>query len=249
MYFGHLRLFLAIGLLFFPLGAVITGLQYLLFKVSGLNALVESAGRTNAVVDFFAIGLGVALTTFGLAIVECATAIAMVEIDAGRKVTAVEAYRKTLSKLGTLLGTVLIAAVIVAIVGLTTIGVLLAIWLLVRWAFLAPVIALEDASVRTALGRSAQLVRGNWWRVASLLLFVAVIALLLGPLAGTLLLFVSHASFDFVNLVSGVVYAIVLPFVAIATTYLYFDLRVAKQDEAAAENADVLPAEAASLAS
>jgi glycerophosphoryl diester phosphodiesterase family protein len=249
MYFGHLRLFLAIGLLFFPLGAVITGLQYLLFKVSGLNALVDSAGRTNAVVDFFAIGLGVALTTFGLAVVECATAIAMVEIDAGRKVSAVEAYRKTLSKLGTLLGTVLIAAVIVAIVGLTTIGVLLAIWLLVRWAFLAPVIALEDASVRTALGRSAQLVRGNWWRVGSLLLFVAVIALLLGPLAGTLLLFVSHASFDFVNLVSGVVYAIVLPFVAIATTYLYFDLRVAKQDEAAAENADVLPAEAASLAS
>jgi hypothetical protein len=38
---------------------------------------------------------------------------------------------------------------------------------------------------------------------------------------------VTHASFNFINLVSSLVYAIVLPFAAIATTYLYFDLRVA----------------------
>jgi hypothetical protein len=36
----------------------------------------------------------------------------------------------------------------------------------------------------------------------------------------------------------------VLPFAAIATTYLYFDLRVAKQHEAkAAEAGEVLPVE------
>jgi ACR3 family arsenite efflux pump ArsB len=87
-------------------------------------------------------------------------------------------------------------------------------------------------------------VRGDWWRVASLLLFISLIALLLGPLVGTLLLFVSHASFDFINLVSSVVYAVVLPFAAIATTYLYFDLRVAKQREGeTAETGDVLPVE------
>jgi hypothetical protein len=75
-----------------------------------------------------------------------------------------------------------------------------------------------------------------------LLLFVTVIALLLGPLFGTLLLFASHASFDFINLISSVIYAVVLPYAAIATTYLYFDLRVAKQGEEA-EAGDVLPAE------
>jgi hypothetical protein len=82
------------------------------------------------------------------------------------------------------------------------------------------------------------------WRVGSLMLFVTVIALLLGPLCGTLLLFVTHASFDFINLFSSVVYAVVLPYAAIATTYLYFDLRVAKQHEAeAAEAGRVLPVE------
>jgi uncharacterized membrane protein len=74
------------------------------------------------------------------------------------------------------------------------------------------------------------------------MLFVTAIALLLGPLFGTLLLFVSHASFDFINLVSSVVYAVVLPYAAIATTYLYFDLRAAKKQEAeAAETGGVQP--------
>jgi hypothetical protein len=245
MYFGHLRLFLAIGLLFFPLGALITGIQYLLFRVSSLSGLVDAAGSTNAVVDFLAIALGVVLTVFGLAVVQGATAVAMVELDAGREASALDAYRKTLSRVGWLFGAVLLTALIVVILGLTGLGLLLGVWLLVRWALFAQVIVLEDKAAIGALHGSSQLVRGNWWRVGSLMLFVTVIALLLGPLCGTLLLFVTHASFDFINLVSSVVYAVVLPYVAIATTYLYFDLRVAKQHEAeAAEAGEVLPVEA-----
>jgi len=231
MYVGHLRLFLGIGLLFFPLGAVITGIQYALFRLSGLSGLVDSAGSTNAVVDFLAIQLGVVLTIFAFAVVSGATAIAMVELDAGREASALEAYRKTLSHLGPLLGAVLVAAVVIGIFGLTGLGLLISVFLLVRWSLLAQAVALEGASALGALRRSSQLVRGNWWRAASLILFVTVVALLLGPLVGTLLLFVSHASFDFINLVSSVVYAVVLPYAAIAATYLYFDLRVAKEQE------------------
>ena len=44
------------------------------------------------------------------------------------------------------------------------------------------------------------------------------------------------------NIVSGVVYAVVLPFVALATVYVYFDMRV--RDELPEEtSADTLPAE------
>jgi len=81
-----------------------------------------------------------------------------------------------------------------------------------------------------------------------MLLFVITVALLLGPLVGTLLLFVTNASFDFINLVSAVVYAVVLPYAAIASTYLYFDLRVATRHEAETEQGDVLPAETAATA-
>jgi Vacuolar protein sorting-associated protein 62 len=244
MYFGHLRLFLEIGLLFFPLGALISGLQYLLFRAGGLNGLVAAAGSTNAVVDFLAVALGLVITVFGLAVIQSVTAIAMVEIDAGRDVKAWSAYRKAVPKLGSLLGTVLLVAVALTLVSFTAIGVLLAVWLIVRWAFMAQVLVLEDTSRATALHGSAQLVRGNWWRVASLILFITVIALLLGPLFGTVLLLISSASFDFINLVSSVIYAIVIPYAAIATTYLYFDRRIAKQHQTAAEeHGDVLPEE------
>jgi hypothetical protein len=63
---------------------------------------------------------------------------------------------------------------------------------------------------------------------------VTVIGLLLGPLLGAILLFITNASFNFVNLISSLVYVITLPFVAIATTYLYFDLSL-KQEEREAE--------------
>jgi hypothetical protein len=244
MYFGHLRLFLGIGLLFVPLGLVIAGIQYLFFRVGDLNGLVNSAGSTNAFVDILAFALGIVLTVFGLSVVNAATAVAMVDIDAGRKASARVAYRKVLPRLLPLLGGVLIAVVIIAILGLTTIGVLLAAWLIVRWAFLAQVVVLEEASALTALRGSARLLHGNWWRVASLLLFVTIIALLLGPLLGTLLLFVTSASFDFINLIASVVYVFVLPFTAIAATHMYFDLRVARKYEAqTAETGDVLPVE------
>jgi hypothetical protein len=68
--------------------------------------------------------------------------------------------------------------------------------------------------------------------------------LLLGPLIGTLLLFATNASFDFVNLVSALVYVVALPFVAITTTYLYFDLLVRRQrEEEDRTGTDVVPAE------
>ena len=69
---------------------------------------------------------------------------------------------------------------------------------------------------------------------------------MVGPLCGTLLLFVTPASFDFINLVAGAVNAVVLPYAAVATTYLYFDLRVEKESEPGDE--DVLLAETPTLA-
>ena len=243
MYFSHLRLFLGIGLIFLPLGALITGVQYLTFESGGLNGLVAATGRTNAFVDFLVFGLGLLLTVFGLAIVQSATALAMVELDAGRPVTALGAYRKALPTLASLLTAMLLIVVAFLLISLTAFGTILGVWLAVRWSMLAQVHALENTSGIAALRRSAQLVRGNWWRAASLILFVTLIALVLGPLFGTLLLFLTNQSFDLINFAAGMIDALVVPYAAIATTYLYFDLRIEKQDEPA--DAGVLPAETA----
>ena len=107
---------------------------------------------------------------------------------------------------------------------LTLVGLPIAVWLTIRWSLLAQAVVLEGESATGALRRSAGLVRGQWWRTASLTVFVTGVALLLGPFVGALLLLVTSASFDVVNLASDLVYVFVLPFAAVATTYLYFDL-------------------------
>ena len=82
--------------------------------------------------------------------------------------------------------------------------------------------------------------------MASVTFGLTSLALGLGPFLGALLLLVTDLSFTAVNLVAGVVYAIVMPFVAIATTYLYFDLLVREQlAPQEAPHAEVLPAELA----
>jgi hypothetical protein len=236
-------LFLGIGLLFLPLAVVIAGLQYLIFRIGGLEPLVESAGETNAVVAGLAFAIGLFFTIFGLNVVQAVTAGAVVELDAGREITARAAYRRLVHRLPQLLLALCGAVLAITILSLTGFGILVAAFLLVRWMLLPQVVMVENETVHP-LRRSALLARGHWWRVASVLLFVILPALAIGPLIGTLMLLLTPASFNIVNLVSGVVYMVTLPFASIVTTYLYFDVRVREEleREAPAEGG-VLPAE------
>jgi hypothetical protein len=243
LYTGHLRLFLGIGLLFIPIGLLTTGIQYALFHGT-LGPLVKSVGGSNALVASLAFALGVFMTVLGLAVVQAATAIALVLLDDGKQVTPRTAYRLALGRLALLLRALAGAALVVAVVSLSAVGLVIGVWLTIRWSLLAQVVMLDEGANRP-LRASARLVRGHWWRAATVTLFVAGIGVLLGPLIGTLCLFVTSASFDFVNLVSAVVYVVALPFVAITTTYLYFDLIVRRRLETEEPlEADVLPAEA-----
>jgi len=106
-----------------------------------------------------------------------------------------------------------------------------AVWLAVRWMLLAQAVVLEDRSAPGGLGRSYALVRGRWLRVASLVGVGAVLALAAGPLLGAGLIFLTNAPLALVNVVAGVVYALAMPFVALTTTYVYFDARVRNELE------------------
>ena len=96
MFWGHPRVFLGIGLLFVPIGIIIALLQWLLFHVTSLEALVREAGERNAFVATIAFSVGLVFTLLGFAIVQAATARAMVEIDAGRPMTALTAFRSVI---------------------------------------------------------------------------------------------------------------------------------------------------------
>jgi hypothetical protein len=223
-YATNIRLFLSVGAVFAVLGVLVAALQYLVFRKAGLSSLVDSFGSSNALTGTVVLGFGIVLNLLGLTIVQATCARAMLDLDASGRASATRAYRSTLRRLAPLLGGLVLAAFVVAVLDLTLVGLPIAIWLTIRWSLLAQSVVLDEQSAWGSLRRSGRLVRGHWWRTASLTVLVTGVALLLGPLVGTLLLFVTNASFDVVNLASDLVYVVALPFAAVATTYLYFDL-------------------------
>ena len=102
MYVARPRLFVGLGLLLVPIVLVVTLLQWLL--VTGLDAIGSVTGDLAGFFAWLALVVGTTLTLLGLALVQAATAAALDELDAGRSVSAVHAYRLTVGKLRPLVG-------------------------------------------------------------------------------------------------------------------------------------------------
>ncbi|HMG28666.1 MAG TPA: hypothetical protein VK585_00920 [Jiangellaceae bacterium] len=128
----------------------------------------------------------------------------------------------------------------------------LAIWLYVRYALSGPALMLESTSpgpgepsrpvgVTGALRRSAELVRGSWWRVFGILLLVLLIAVIISQVISvpfSLPLFVvgdqpSDSEFLLTLVISAlggiVASTITAPFTAAATVLLYVDRRIRRE--------------------
>jgi hypothetical protein len=224
MYVQRARLFIGLGTILIPIAFAITGLQYALFVV--FDSLGALTGDLAGGFAFLAVVIGATLALLGLGFIQAATACALVEIDAGRPVGALAACRIAARRFRSLLrgSTLLVATWLV----LTTVVFLIpvAVWLVVRWSLLAPVVELEGHSGLGALRRSGELVRSRWLRVGTLVGLSAVLALAAGPLVGVALIFATNVPLELLNVISGVVYALSMPFVALVTAYTYFDARV-----------------------
>ena len=241
MYVGRAPVFLGIGLILIPLGVVLTLLHTLILGGFGLLGVDVSSEGAGALV-LLLLAVGTALTFFGLAVVQAATVCALVALDGGERIGAVEAYRRAVPRLRSLLGAVGIGVVVWVALSATAFLIPIAVWLVVRWALIPQVVVLEDRGAIGALGRSARLVRRRWVRVASLAGVGTALALAAGPLVGALLILLTDAPLSLLNVVAGIVYALAMPFVALTTSYVYFDARARYELEPAAEP-DSLPAE------
>ena len=173
MYVKRARLFLAIGLLFIPLGVLISVVQALVLGGFGLFG-VDTTGESAGALALLVVAIGTTLTLLGLGVVQAATACALVGIDAG-----VPSARFTRTgartKLRPLLGALAIAVAVWVVLAATT--VLLSGCDLARspLVLLAPVVELEGP-LGPAGSAAAALVRGRWLRVASLVGIGALLA-------------------------------------------------------------------------
>ncbi len=241
MYRHRLGLFIGIGLLLVPISLFVALLQTAVLKLSSV-AGISNEGQGGGVLVLLVVAVGTALTLLGIGLVQAATARALVEIDAGRPVGALRAYRLASGSVVPLLGALVIAAVTVLLLASSLFLLPLAIWLAVRWALIAPVIALEELSAVQALRRSGRLVGKDWLKVGSLTIVGAAVALVSGPLVGALLIILTDAPLQSLDVVAGIIYALAMPFVALTTAYVYFDTRV-RDELGVVPGPDRLPAE------
>jgi hypothetical protein len=242
MYAGRPTLFLGIGLLAIPIAVVVAFLQSVLIRAAsfaGIDPDAESGGFRVGL----AVGIGTVLTLLTLGLVQAAVARAMTEIDAGRDIGFLAAYKMALDSIRPLLGALAIAVAVVAVLSISFFFIPIAVWLVVRWALLVPVAELEEASAVRVLRRSGELVRLQWLKVGTLVVAAAFLAIVAGPVIGVFLLLLVDAPFELVNVVSGLVYAVAMPFVGITTTYVYYDTLVRERLDETVPAADELPAE------
>ncbi len=241
MYVKRIGLFVGMGVLFVPISLLVALLQALVLHATSVLG-VQTGGETNGVLALVVLTIGTALTLLGLGLVQAAAARALVELDAGRAVGPLRAYRLALDSVAPLFGALLLATLVVSLAASSIYLLPIGIWLAGRWALIAPVIELESASALGALRRSGRLVRGRWLKVATIIVAGAAIVLLAGPIIGMLLILGTNAPFWLVNVIAGIVYAVTMPFVALTTAYVYFDAR-ARTELAAEQIGPVLPAE------
>ena len=181
-------------------------------------------------------GLGI------LGLVQAATARALVEIDAGRPIGPLRAYWLAFESVRPLLGALLVAAIAVSLLLSSLFLIPIAVWLAGRWALTVPVVEIERVSAIGALRRSGRLVGRRWLKVASLIVAGGALVLVAGPLVGVGLIILTDVPFWLVNVIAGIVYSVTMPFVALTTAYVYFDVRVRAELAGEREEAE-LPAE------
>jgi hypothetical protein len=241
MYMARFPLFVGIGVVFVPIALLVSLLQALVLHATNVLG-VQTAGESNGLVAVVVLAIGTSLTLLALGVTQAATARALVEIDEGRPIGALRAYRLAADSVAPLLGALLVATVIVSLLASSIFLLPIAVWLAGRWALIAPAIELERVSALRALRRSGRLVRRRWLKVASLIVLGGGLVLVAGPLVGVGLILGTDAPFWLVNVIAGIVYALAMPFVALTTGYLYFDAR-ARQEAVDEAHPAELPAE------
>jgi hypothetical protein len=123
----------------------------------------------------------------------------------------------------------IVAALLLATLGIlamaiTVIGLPFAIWKLVGWSFVGQEVLFTDKSLREAFRGSSQLVRGRWWHAVRVVVFLVAILFVAGPVL-TLGLIFTPLPFLLINLLGALIFSLLIPYVVIAQTLLYFDLQ------------------------
>jgi hypothetical protein len=221
LYWRHWRVFVPIGLSAIPIVGGFDLLTRLLTGDAGrrLDDKVGHSGLHSALGDIIS-GIGGPIAS---AIIAAVVIAAVRQIGETGEASFVASFRGMWRRFRRVVGAQLLATLGVIAMAITIIGLPFAAWKYVGWLFLQQQILFEDKTVRQAFRGSSELVRGRWWytlRVAAVFWLIGTVT---GPVLGFALIF-ADISLILINAIGALVFALLVPYIAIGRTLLYFDL-------------------------
>jgi hypothetical protein len=131
-----------------------------------------------------------------------------------------------------IVGALLLATLGIGLMAITVIGIPFAVWKLVGWSFVGQEVLFTEKSLRESFRGSSELVRGRWWHAVRVVVFLAALLFVAGPVL-TLGLIFTPLPFLAINLLGALIFSLLIPYVAIGQTLLYFDLQARAETEPA----------------
>jgi hypothetical protein len=179
------------------------------------------------------ISLPAVARSLGFAAAAAAVIAFVRDLERSAQAGFVLAYREMFARFWRLIGGQLLVSILIVALAVTVIGIPVAIWKYVDWQFVQQEILFKDKSIRDAFRGSTKVVRGHWWRTLRIAGFFWLLSVVVGPVLGFALIF-ANLSLTWINIIGSLVFALLVPYVAIGRTLLYFDLQV-RGEEAASE--------------
>jgi hypothetical protein len=221
LYRRHRPIFAALGLLLIPIGIVANGLRYLVVSYPPGREVVEVMRFSPASDLAAALTVGGVQHIASLLVIVPAVLTVFREIEHGRRPTFRGVMRGTFARIALIVRAMARPWAIIFLLAISVIGLPWAVQRAGRWGFTPHAVLLDDVPPDAAPQHSAEAVRGRWWRTAGTDAALTILGAMPGPVLGIALMVTMAAGVDFVNGLSSLVYAAVLPFSILGSAVLY----------------------------
>lgn len=192
--------------------------------VFGFLSLVQAAVNSTGERALIPISIGV--TIVGAFWLQGALVVVVEDLRDGKiDLTIADVFRRVEPRLWTLIGAGVLAAIGV-VAGLFVL-IVPGLVLITYWSLLTPAIVLEHKSLFSAFSRSQQLVSGHFLPMFGIILVTVVLATIIGAMIAAILS--PLPTFVDVYVAGVIANSITIPFVALAWTLAYYDLRALKE--------------------
>jgi hypothetical protein len=227
LYGRHWRVLLPVAIVAIP---IVGGVQWLSGQVGNINTRGNDHSGVN-------LELGAIVEAFGrpaaMAVVSAIVVVLVrLLVEGEQRPGFRSAFRGMERRFWRVVGGQMLFVLGYTLLAITLVGLPFAINKYVAWSFVKQEILFHDRGIREAFHGSADLVRGRWWHTVRFTAFLFLLTAATGPILTFALIF-TNLSLIWVNLLGSLIFALLIPYVALGETLLYLDLQARAETEPA----------------